>query len=203
MLHAALPPQHPAPPAVPLLSGPDPEDAEALRRVVRAVVARVLGEPPGHPDVEDCTHEALRRALEGRERVHPGQPLRPWALGIARHVALDERRARRRARVRQPPVEPEQRSPVDALVDPAPAPDEAVDDVRRRRDLAVAMEKLPAGPREALRLMHAEGLGYQEIAERMRVPLGTVATWVSRGRRALMKSLELADANGARGRSET
>ncbi|HVY46278.1 MAG TPA: sigma factor, partial [Minicystis sp.] len=78
-------------------------DAAALSPVVRAVVASVLGERKDHPDVEDCTHEAIRRAIEGRERLRDGEPLRPWVIGIARHVALDVRRLRRRA-LREEPV---------------------------------------------------------------------------------------------------
>src|SRR5262249_16745444 len=44
------------------------EETRALRLVVRAVIASVLGESKDHPDVEDCTHEVLSRAIEGRSR---------------------------------------------------------------------------------------------------------------------------------------
>src|ERR1700747_1432479 len=69
---------------------------------VRAVVAAILRLGRDHPDVDDCTHEALRRAIEGRRRLREGEPLRPWVAGIARHVALDALRARRRQRARGP-----------------------------------------------------------------------------------------------------
>src|SRR5260370_36848155 len=72
------------------------EEAAQLQPVVRAVVAAVLREGPSHPDVEDCTGEALRRALEGGARLRDGEPVRPWVVGIARHVALDLLRARKR-----------------------------------------------------------------------------------------------------------
>jgi RNA polymerase sigma-70 factor (ECF subfamily) len=49
---------------------------------------------------------------------------------------------------------------------------------------------LPDGPRNALQLFHMEGLSYQEIAGRLEVPLGTVATWVTRGRKAMAEALE-------------
>src|SRR5512144_2508137 len=75
-----------------------PQETAALRPVVRAVIACVLGQRQDHPDVEDCTHETLRRALEGRERLREGEALRPWVLGIARHVAIDARRRQRRER---------------------------------------------------------------------------------------------------------
>jgi RNA polymerase sigma-70 factor (ECF subfamily) len=47
-----------------------------------------------------------------------------------------------------------------------------------------------------------DGLSYQEIAARLDVPLGTVATWVTRGRKAMAEALEDdagADVRAARG----
>src|SRR4051812_38330672 len=75
-------------------------EAAALRPVVRAVIAAMLRERIDHADVEDCTHETLRRAIEGRARLRDGEAIRPWVVGIARHVALDALRARKRARAR-------------------------------------------------------------------------------------------------------
>jgi RNA polymerase sigma-70 factor (ECF subfamily) len=193
MLAAAMPaPTRPRLEAT--AAAPPADEVAALRRVVRAVVARVLGEPTSHPDVEDCTHEALRRAFEGTDRVRAGEPLRPWTLGIARHVAIDARRARMRARARAPhtthATHEDSESPIDLVADPAPGPDDVVESTRRRRAVAEAMEGLPEGPRRALTLMHLEGLGYREIATRLGVPMGTVATWLSRGRRALVAAVD-------------
>ena len=76
------------------------EDWSGLRAIVRIVVARTLNVPPSHPDVDDCASETMRRAIEGRARLREGEPMRPWVIGIARHVALDAIRARKRARDR-------------------------------------------------------------------------------------------------------
>jgi RNA polymerase sigma-70 factor (ECF subfamily) len=38
-------------------------------------------------------------------------------------------------------------------------------------------------------LFHVEGVAYQEISERLGVPIGTIATWLSRGRRSLADAL--------------
>src|SRR5438093_79111 len=78
------------------------QEAAALRPVVRAVIACVLGVGKDHPDVEDGTHETWCRALEGHGRLREGEALRPWVLGIARHVALDARRQRRRTLLEEP-----------------------------------------------------------------------------------------------------
>lgn len=167
------------------------EDASAaaiagLRPVVRAVVARVLGGTASEADVEDGAHEALRRALEGRERLRPGEPVGPWVAGIARHVALDQRRARQRRREEGGETGS---SLIESAADPGPSLEATIDARRRGAQLAAALADLPDGARAALVAFHIEGLGYQQIAARLGVPLGTVATWVSRGRKQVVQAM--------------
>jgi RNA polymerase sigma factor (sigma-70 family) len=160
-----------------------------LRPHVRAVVAAVLGVGRDHPDVDDCSHEALKRALEGRDRLRDGEPLRPWVTGIARHVALDALRARKRQRDRTAVVREGEdgaaQDPLDRVADNAPSAFDRLSDARRHEAVARAMSALPDGQRRALTMFHMEGLQYQEIAARLNVPLGTVATWVMRARKSV------------------
>lgn len=164
-----------------------------LRPHVRAVVAAVLNVGRDHPDVDDCAHEALRRALEGRSRLRDGEPLRPWVTGIARHVALDSLRARKRQRDRTAsPARADgggerdsSPDPVDQVADGAPSAFDALATAERRNAVARALDALPDGQRKALTMFHMEGLQYQEIAARLGVPLGTVATWVMRARKSV------------------
>ncbi len=171
-----------------------PQQTAELRPLVRAVVACVLRERADHADVEDCTSEALRRALETDAQAQLKGPLRPWVLGIARHVALDTLRARQKQRAREVDVMPDPPSSatavVDRLVDPSSAADERMEQAERATRVRRVLATLPVGPRSALELFHMEGLSYQEIAGRLDVPLGTVATWVTRGRKAMAEALE-------------
>src|SRR5512133_2684219 len=82
------------------------ELAPELVPAVRALVAHVLAERRDHPDVEDCCHETFVRAAEAQARWDHALPLRPWVLGIARHVALDARRRRQREASRRAGSEP-------------------------------------------------------------------------------------------------
>lgn len=168
------------------------QQAAELRPVVRAVVACVLRERPDHADVEDCTSEALRRALESTSSARG--PVRPWVLGIARHVALDTLRARQRQRARTADVPDDAPSSttavIDRLIDPTEGADERIELAERAARVRRVMQSLPDGPRKALELFHLEGLAYQEISARLGVPLGTVATWVTRGRKAMAEALE-------------
>ncbi|HVH43395.1 MAG TPA: sigma-70 family RNA polymerase sigma factor [Labilithrix sp.] len=168
------------------------QQAGVLRPVVRAVIACVLRERHDHPDVEDCTNEALRRAFESQADVRG--PLRPWVLGIARHVALDTLRARQRSRARNVGVPEDATSSttamIDRLADPSAGAHEQLELAERAARLRRVMRTLPDGPRKALELFHLEDLPYQEISRRLGVPLGTVATWVTRGRKAMAEALE-------------
>jgi RNA polymerase sigma-70 factor (ECF subfamily) len=171
-------------------------EAAALRPIVRAVIASMLRERADHAVVEDCTHETLRRAIEGRARLRDGEAVRPWVVGIARHVALDALRARKRARARNADGGGADESGddlpamVERLADPSDDPFERVSKARRDALVRDAIDALPVGQRKALTMFHLEGLGYQEIAERLDVPLGTVATWVLRGRKAIATVLQ-------------
>ena len=169
-------------------------EAAELQPVVRAVVAAVLRQGPTDPDVEDCTGEALRRALEGSDRLRDGEPLRPWVVGIARHVALDLLRARKRQRTMAHDAPPDSVGNVAPLVervpDSKPSPFERVAGARRDALVRAAIAELPEGARDALVKFHLEGKSYQAIARELGVPLGTVATWVSRGRKAIAAILE-------------
>jgi RNA polymerase sigma factor (sigma-70 family) len=165
-----------------------------LLPLVRAVIAAVLGDDRDHPDVEDGASETMRRGVEGKARLRPGEPLKPWVVGIARHVALDVLRARKRQnqrRAREPiRDEADDRPPLyEELPDAAPSPFERFAKAQEHEKIRKAMNELPEGQRKALTMFHLDGLGYQEIAGKLDVPLGTVATWVTRGRKAVALAL--------------
>jgi RNA polymerase sigma factor (sigma-70 family) len=165
-------------------------EAAADTAFVRGVVARVLGKSLDHPDVEDCAHEALRRALEGRARLRDGEPVRPWLAGIARHVAIDGMRKRARERTHPVPLGDADEREIGGVEDLRPTAEDRLVEAERARAVHDALATLPPAQRDALAMFHVEGLDYAAIAARMGVPLGTVATWIARGRRTLAEKLE-------------
>jgi RNA polymerase sigma-70 factor (ECF subfamily) len=177
-------------------------EISGLRPAVRAVVRCVLGAPANDFDVDDCASEAFRRAIEHRDRLEHGQPVRPWVLAIARNVALDARRARRRALARSAggsvradlrsdagAASDDDQSPFDLIADAAPGPDRRLEIVERGNRLRAALQALPEEQRRAV-LLHAEGYGYRDIGERLSAPLGTICTWISRARQGLARALK-------------
>jgi RNA polymerase sigma-70 factor (ECF subfamily) len=85
---------------------------------------------------------------------------------------------------------------VDYLPDTAAAKPED-DSVELRRELNAAMEGLRPEYRDAFVLFHEQGCPYEEIAERLGRPVGTIKTWLHRAR------LELLDLLKGRGMVET
>jgi RNA polymerase sigma-70 factor (ECF subfamily) len=168
-------------------AAPKSDELASLRKLVAAVVASVLHLPLGHADVQDAVQECMRRAVEGRSRLRDGEPLRPWVVGIARHVALDVHRARKR----QPSALPESdaSAPELEIADPAPSALERFASEEQSRAVRQALSTLPEGARRALTMFHLEGKRYEEISVALGVPMGTVATWMARGRKAVAQAM--------------
>ena len=171
------------------------QQAAPLRPLLRAVVASVLRSPPDNPDVDDAVSETMRRAIEGRARLRPGEPLRAWMVGIAKHVALDAARSRTRALKRQAPGAPDSaaestRDVTDRIADTKPSPLERATRRQEIERLDAALQALPEKQHDAIVLFYVEGRSYAEIAQQLGVPLGTVATWILRGRQTLAATMK-------------
>ncbi len=164
------------------------------RPQVENLVARILRRRKDDSDVQDCTNETLRRALE-HEAPPNGAATVPWVLGIARHVSLDVLRAEYRRRARSVTKEREPGEPfanddfVSRLPDTALDPESLAANRQGVRHLEQALQCLPVQQRAALLALHIEGLSYREVAERMGVPVATVGTWVLRARQTLLEAL--------------
>ncbi len=83
---------------------------------------------------------------------------------------------------------------------PFPSPAERLADKRLGIRLEAALQRLPAGQREAIWLVDAQGFKFSEAARILGVKPGTVASRVARGRAALRVDLsEVARERGVRG----
>jgi RNA polymerase sigma-70 factor (ECF subfamily) len=135
-------------------------------------------------EAEDATQDTLveiyrsMSCFEGRSR------LRTWMFGIARNVC----RQRRRARQRSSPTPTQSVDSSDALRN---LPDGSVDldGILERREVqeavSLAIEGLSPEHRSTVLLRDIEGLSYEEIAEILEIPLGTVRSRLHNARLAL------------------
>src|SRR5215472_7630705 len=98
-----------------------------------------------------------------------------WLVAIARNRAIDRLRSSAVTR-RTEPIEA-----ADAVSDPAPAAVERVELAQQHQRLARCLAELEAQHSTAIRAAFLDGATYEELAQRMSVPLGTMKSWIRRG----------------------
>ena len=106
-----------------------------------------------------------------------------WLWRITRNAFLDE--IRKKQRRPTSPLPDDDRSTIAA----APAPEEVLDEVRLSSEIQEALLRLPYEFREAVVMCDVVGLTYQEIADAVAVPVGTVRSRIHRGRSMLRDTL--------------
>jgi RNA polymerase sigma factor (sigma-70 family) len=136
-------------------------------------------------DAEDLVQEACVRAMRFLSSLRDGNA-RPWLFAIVRNTWYS-RRSRRGSTLEVAAMSASGDERPDDALDPEQqlVQQDTVTRVRR------ALEGLPAEFREVLVLRDIEGLSYKEIAETLRVPMGTVMSRISRGRDRLLESLRV------------
>lgn len=161
-----------------LLSG-DPDAPRLLIDRFQGVVHALCHRMMGHQhDAEDVAQETFLRALRGIAGFDPDRPIRPWLLGIAANrcrTALSKR-------VRRPTLTESPEDCVDpkaGLTDP--------DDLAR--ELERALDLLRPEYRAVFSLFHEQNLAYEDIAQSLGRPVGTVKTWLHRARAELADHL--------------
>jgi len=139
-------------------------------------------------EAEEVCQDTFVRAFTAIERFDPSRPLFPWLYTIAKRLCLDRLR-----RDRQDPTDDLETRVADSHA----GPERQASGREMMVVLNKAMAELPEGQREVLGLFHIEGLPYKEIARIMELPMGTVMTWIHRGRKALREALAEAGADEA------
>jgi RNA polymerase sigma-70 factor (ECF subfamily) len=164
------------------VAGPQGEaDGDDFRERMIAFLPRLAGFAyalTGNADQrDDLVQETCARALANRDKWQPGTRLDSWMFRIAQNLWLDRKRA---DRFRGEPVDVEA---VDTLVG---SDGRAV--VENRLELAAVLrglEQLSPEHRVLIALVCVDGLTYQEAAEVLKVPVGTVMSRLARARLAI------------------
>ena len=163
---------------------------ERHQRGVLSIVSRIL---LNREDAEDVAQEAFVKAFTRLDTYDPAYKFSNWLFKIAHNAALDALR-RRAANPAAAAVEPgagPEDDPLARLPDTAtPAPDELAARAEFRADVARALARLRPEYRAVVTLRHVEGRAYEDIAEILDLPLGTVKTFLFRARRELAQLLE-------------
>jgi RNA polymerase sigma-70 factor (ECF subfamily) len=186
-----------------------PSDAQLIERCLRkdnaaweAIVARFRRKvfhisykfTGKHDEAEDLTQEIFLKVFRSLDKFNQNADFSTWLSSVARNFCIDHYRASKR----------EKEVLVDDLLafDLAPGssgnPHRALEDHDRRSFLRRGLELLPDKLREAVVLRDLQGLSYQEMAERLALPEGTVKSRINRGREELARLLLKAQQPGRR-----
>jgi RNA polymerase sigma-70 factor (ECF subfamily) len=155
--------------------------------MVFSLAARLVGPS----DAEDVVQETFLRAWHSLARFRGESSLKTWLYAIA----LNRARARHGTLSRLSAVftpgrtrEDDAFASLDDAADPALSPEENAVLTERRRRLREAVRVLPDEFRTTVVLRDLEGLSYEEVAEVLGIPVGTVRSRLARGR-ALLKEM--------------
>jgi RNA polymerase sigma factor (sigma-70 family) len=128
-------------------------------------------------DAEDVTQEVFLRVFRSLRRWDAQRPLKPWIMGIA----VNRCRTWMSQRARRPEL-------VDYLHDTisGPAPDDSAELVS---EIQAALSELRLEYRSVFVLFHEHGQPYEDIAEALDRPVGTIKTWLHRARLEVLERL--------------
>lgn len=161
-------------------------DREAYRRLLeeitpylRSLAARRV---PSRSDVEDAVQDALVTLHAVRHTYDPARPFGPWLVAIANRRIVDALRRRGRAGARETPLE----SGHETFAAPEANYYEAVSEARALRE---AVERLPAGQREAVKLLKLREMSLKEAAAVSGMTVAALKVATHRALKSLRKML--------------
>ena len=150
------------------------ELVERFQKDVYGLCVRLLNH---HQDAEDVTQEVFLRMFRSLNRWDATRPLRPWVLGIT--VNRCRTWAGRRSRG------PELAEYLHETPDRRPGDDS----LELAQEIRGAVDGLREDYRAVFVLFHEHGQSYEEIAEVIGRPVGTIKTWLHRARLELLDHL--------------
>lgn len=160
-----------------MVTGHDPflDQITALLPALRAFGRSLCGDPAR---ADDLVQDTVLKAWTNRQQFQVGSNLKAWLFTILRNCYYSELRHRK--------FEVEDPDGISAS-QLAVAPDH--DAKLQLRDLSRALQQLPIDQREALVLVCATGLSYEEAAAVCQVAVGTIKSRIARARDRLVELL--------------
>lgn len=135
-------------------------------------------------EAEDLVQETYTKALRGFASFQPGSNFRAWMYRILRNTFLTSRTGLQASAT--VPFDEEDDAAVPVA---AGTPETILIERSEHQLLETAMEELQLPFREIILLCEVEEMSYQEIAETLAIPMGTVMSRLSRARKSLRQIL--------------
>ena len=163
------------------------EEALGLADQVYRVARHLAG---SREEAEDLVQETYARAFRSWRSYTPGTNLRAWLLRILTNLNIDRGRRRQRA-PQMTPLEANDYYLYDKLAeaDGGPADEERVVERLSQDDIVSALSAVPHDFRDVIVLVDIGDFSYQDAAQILDIPIGTVMSRLHRGRRILKREL--------------
>jgi len=145
-----------------------------------------------YDEANDISVDAFLRVYQAIKLFRGDANFSTWLYRIVTNVYLDRRKRQRNKQhlSLEEYIELEENSVARQVEDPNPGPAMVMESVERGELLQKAIGELPDYQRAMIVLYHKEGLAYEEIAEVMSLPIGTVKSRLNRARLVLREKLE-------------
>jgi len=172
-------------------SGDERAYRELVTRYQRQVYTLAFRMVRSGEDAEDVTQETFVRVFRSLARYDPARPFAAWIHTIAARLSIDliRRRKNRPLSMTLGGTEGEDERTLD-IADPGLGPDEVVSHGEEERNTGALIDSLPPHYRVVVMMRHQQDFSYEEIAEALKLPLGTVKARIHRAREILKKRLE-------------
>jgi RNA polymerase sigma-70 factor, ECF subfamily len=163
------------------------EEALALSDQVYRVARHLAG---SREEADDLVQETYARAFRSWRSYTPGTNLRAWLLRILTNLNID----RGRRSQRTPPMQPLEANDYflyDRLTesDGGPSDEDRVVERLSQDDIVSALSAVPHDFRDVIVLVDIGDFSYQDAAQILDIPIGTVMSRLHRGRRILKREL--------------
>jgi RNA polymerase sigma factor (sigma-70 family) len=165
-----------------------------LEKYERAVFSICLRMVRNRDEATDLAQESFIKVFGSLDRYNPAFAFSSWLFKITSNLCIDHLRKRRIVTfAMDDPVETEKGEFTRQYVAPDPTPDESFARNEKMQKLDAGIAALPEHYRIMLVLRHQEDMSYEEIAESLAIPLGTVKARIHRAREMLKSILEDTD----------
>jgi len=161
---------------------------ELVRQYQGAVVNLAWRITGNADDAAEVAQETFIRVLRSLQTYDPARPFRSWIFKIASNLALDLIRRRKRRPIAFEDLADEEGPEIDPA-DPGPGPEEGLRIERSEGRFDGLVKELPEPYQAILFLRYREEFSYEEIAETLEIPLGTVKVRIHRAHEFLRRKL--------------
>jgi RNA polymerase sigma factor (sigma-70 family) len=169
----------------------DQKSCEALvKRYQRGIYNMIFQMVKNREETEDLVQETFIKAFNALESYNDNYAFSTWLYKIAYNNCIDSIRKRKlKTYPLDKPIRTREGEVKQEIRDDTSSPEKDFLFSEKRKHIQQSIDELPPRYRRVIELRHREEKSYEEIAEMLKIPLGTVKARIFRAREMLKKTL--------------